>query len=506
MRKLLSLKKPRAINPKNRFSRLDISEKKLSEIWLEAEKEREKLSEDPVTFFEQVVGFKPTKYQEDLAEKFEDNQFVAMCWSRQSGKSWIASSLLLNYALRNPGCYIGIVAPGWRQSKLIIRRIRFFLNKLPKELCPKPQRTVLYFSNGSVIEAFPNNPDTIRGPTLHCIYWDEANFTPNDWDMYTAILFTISTTKGKVLISSTPWNTDSIFYKIFHSEEFSDFAKSKVTWRESMEPNGPLDKVTLEKIRKQFEFDPWRWKREMEAEWAEDEKSWLNQSLITKCIASEKTLGYEIELYPWDSVQKGEFYAGLDLGKHQDYSVLVVIEKIQNKFLLRHLKIFPLETSYASVIGYVKALQDRWGGFCKMRVDMTGVGDYIVEDMQKAEIENCEGVLFSLPRKQEMCSLMKQRLIEGRFYYPYFTWEKPYRSEFVTELNVERFELRKDGTIAFNHPQGTHDDVFWATALALYATVEMQPEPFLSIISRRANKLQRVRKDLAKRKVVGVTR
>jgi hypothetical protein len=101
---------------------------------------------------------------------------------------------------------------------------------------------------------------------------------------------------------------------------------------------------------------------------------------------------------------------------------------------------------------------------------------------------------------------MKQRLIEGRFYYPYFTWEKPYRSEFVTELNVERFELRKDGTMAFNHPQGTHDDVFWSTALALYATVEMQPEPFLSIISRRANKLQRVRKDLAKRKVVGVTR
>jgi hypothetical protein len=43
-------------------------------------------------------------------------------------------------------------------------------------------------------------------------------------------------------------------------------------------------------------------------------------------------------------------------------------------------------------------------------------------------------------------------------------------------LNVERFELRKDGNVAFNHPQGTHDDVFWASALALYATVEMSEE------------------------------
>ena len=41
---------------------------------------------------------------------------------------------------------------------------------------------------------------------------------------------------------------------------------------------------------------------------------------------------------------------------------------------------------------------------------------------------------------------------------------KPYQGEYVTELNVERFELREDGNIAFSHPKGTHDNVFWATA------------------------------------------
>jgi hypothetical protein len=472
------------MRPKNRSSRLDIFEEKLSEIWAEVEEERERLSEDPVTFFEQVVGFKLTAYQMDLAEKFENNQFTAMRWNRQSGKSFTASGLLLNYALTHPGAYIGVVAPGWRQSKLVIRRIRYFLRKLPNQICPKPRRTVLYFYNGSVIEAFPNNPETIRGPTLDCIFWDEANHTPRDEDLYTAILFTISTTKGKVLISSTPWNTDSVFYKIFNHKDYGDFARSHVTWRESMEPNGPLDEGTLEKIRRQFGEDPWRWKREMEAEWAEDEAAWLSQSLITKCIASQKTLGFEIELFPWESQHEGEFFAGLDLGKHHDYSALVVIEKVDNKFLLRHLKIWPLETSYASVIGYIKALQDRWGGFIKIRVDMTGVGDYIVEDMQNADIDNVEGVTFTLPRKQEMASLLKQRMINNQCWYPYFTWNKPYQGEYVTELNVERFELRKDGNIAFSHPRGTHNDVFWAKALALYATVEMKPEPEVWVVPR----------------------
>lgn len=246
-------------------------ESQLSDIWKAAEEKRVKLSEDPITFFEQVVGFKPTEYQKDLAKKFMENQFVAMCWSRQSGKSWEASGLLLNHALTHPGAYIGIVAPGWRQSKAVIRRIQYFLRKLPKDICPKPGKTVLYFSNGSIIESFPNNDQTIRGPSLTCVYWDEANHTPNDWDLWTAILFTISTTKGKVLVSSTPWNIDSVFYKMFHSEEFEDFVRSRVTWQQALEPNGPLDIKTLEKIRKQFGEDPWRWKREMEAEWAEDE-------------------------------------------------------------------------------------------------------------------------------------------------------------------------------------------------------------------------------------------
>ncbi len=153
--------------------------------------------------------------------------------------------------------------------------------------------------------------------------------------------------------------------------------------------------------------------------------------------------------------------------------MLSVVESVNEKLLLRHLKIFPHPTYDAYVLGYIKTLQDRWGGFRKIRVDITREGPSFIADMENAGIDNAEGVIFSGPRKSEIASLLKKRMQDGRLLYPMMSFEKPYRGDICNELNIERFALRKDGGLAFSHPQGTHDDVFWAAALAVYATVEM---------------------------------
>jgi len=474
-------KKPRAMRPNEimpKWFSLQHSERVVNEAevaWAQS------LSKEPVEFFRQVVGFEPTAYQKEFIKLFLENQFLAARWCRQSGKSWIVAALLLWYALTHPDSYIAVVGPSWRQAKLIIRRITYFLRNLPPGMVFKPLRTVIRTTNGSVIEAFPCNPDTIRGPTLDIVYCDEMNFLPNDIEMYDAILFTLATTNGKFVCSSTPWNKDSIFYKIFFHEGYEDFAKHHVTWQQAIEPYGPLKKKILDKIRRQFAEDPWRWQREMEAEWAEDETTWLPQSLITRCIDGN------LELWDFESQQRGKFYAGLDLGKLRDYSVLVVVEEVEGKYVLRHWKVFPHGTKYATVIGYVKTLCDRWKDFERIRVDITGVGEYVVEDMQNAGIDaETEGVTFTLPRKQEMASLLKQRMLDGVYRFPFVQMRlsPTVLLSYVAELNVERFELRKDGSIALSHPQGQHDDTFWATALALYCSVKMTPEPYLSVVPR----------------------
>jgi hypothetical protein len=83
-----------------------------------------------------------------------------------------------------------------------------------------------------------------------------------------------------------------------------------------------------------------------------------------------------------------------------------------------------------------------------------------------------EGVVFTSSRKQEMAGLLRERIMNAQYFFPYFTWETPYRSEYVAELNIERFTLMKDGTVRFSHSAGTHDATFWATALAVSAATE----------------------------------
>ena len=222
----------------------------------------------------------------------------------------------------------------------------------------------------------------------------------------------------------------------------------------------------------------------MEAEWAEDDDVWLTQSLIASCIGTEKTCGTQLKLYGCDENQKGDFYAGLDLAQTKDYSVLAVVENLDDKLYLRHLRIFGHPTLYASVLGYIKNLQDHWGGFIKIRVDFTREGPSIISEMANAGIDNAEGVCFSVPRKSEMASLLKQRMANHQLHYPLLSWERPYCGEICNELNIERYLLRKDATISFYHPTGTHDDVFWSLALAVYATSEMQPEQFVTVVSR----------------------
>ncbi len=366
-------------------------------------------SSDPVEFFTKVLGFKPFPYQLEFIKLFCENQFVALRWCRQSGKSWIVAGLLLWYAVTHSESSIAVVGPSWRQTKRVISMIGKFARKLPVEMVFKPQKTYLHFPNGSSIEAFPNSPETIRGPTFHVVYCDEMNFIPNDMDLYDAILFTLGTTGGKFVCSSTPWNKDSMFWKIFNSKDFSDFKTLHVPVEKAKEPNGPLKENMIEKFRKQFGDDPIRWRREMEAEWADDEDTWLPQSLIVSCVGTTKNCGADLAEFKIDKVYEGEFFAGLDLAQTRDFCVLAIIERLNDRLFLRHLKIFPQPTVYATVLGYLKMLQDRWGGFAKIRVDFTREGPSFIKDMENAGISNAEGVNFSVPRKSEMASLLKQK-------------------------------------------------------------------------------------------------
>jgi hypothetical protein len=152
--------------------------------------------------------------------------------------------------------------------------------------------------------------------------------------------------------------------------------------------------------------DPSRWRQEMEADWVEDDNVWLTQSLIASCIGTQKNCDRDLHEFNVEESQSEEFFVGIDLAQTHDYSVLAVLERQNLNLYLRHLKIFQQPTIYVTVLGYTKALQDRWGGFERIRVDFTREGPSIIADMENAGITNAEGVNFSVPRKSEMAGCL----------------------------------------------------------------------------------------------------
>ncbi len=208
-----------------------------------------------------------------------------------------------------------------------------------------------------------------------------------------------------------------------------------------------------------------RFRREYLAEFVEDELAYFTQKLIAQCIHSElapTTDDWTKHITP----PMGRYFVGVDFGKKVDYSVIAIVRwnvKTKSAELVGMVR-FPLETPYATVIGYVKIICDKLQRVELVLVDRTGVGEYITEEMQNVHIKSkIEGVMLTVPSKQEILGYMKQTMENehlGLYLDP----------DLIAQLNVEHFELTKAGQIQFSHADGTHDDELWALALAVYAT------------------------------------
>ncbi len=260
----------------------------------DAEKDRPIIACGILDFFKQMTGFEPTAYQ--VALLLDLSQFVVARWSRQSGKSLCLTLICLYVALSGSNRRIAILAPSLRQSRAMIRRASSFLPKLPRNaLEGRALKTKLEFSNGSTMEAYPNSPETVRGLTLDLLIVDEASYIEDDRALYDAIVFALGTTNGRFIATSTPGSRDSLFYEMCMDDDlYGDFSRHHVSFHDALEPNGPLKGGILEKLERQMREDPWRWQREMLAEFSEDEEAYFTYGLIDSAV--DNNLEYVTDL------------------------------------------------------------------------------------------------------------------------------------------------------------------------------------------------------------------
>ena len=456
------------------------------------------LPDDPVEFCRTWLCYEPFEYMQPFLRDL--NHFVALLAARQTGKTFNGMAKLLWLAFRYPGSTLLVTAPKLGQVKRIaFKALHDHMYRLKRHdpgffrrVCGERGllKTIIRLKNGSQILAESPVPETIRGHSAKAVYLMETNFIRCDEDLYTAVLFTLNTTDGYLIAESTPWNTDSVFHRMFTHEDFSRFSRHRVPYTEVLPPGGPLTPGIVEMIEEQLRGDPSRWRREMLCEWTEDDDRWLPMSLITFC--QDSSLGY----WSSESKRRGQFYVGVDFGKKRDHSVVAIIQVKDGHYYLRHCHQFKLDTSYGAVIGYVKRLQDNWSRLVSVNCDQTGVGEYIVEDMRRAGIRNVHGVTFTEQNKEAMATILKEKMrtVECReCSWTGFvenideSWKRscpnddsgissvfhiPYDQDLFNDLNTPIYTLGKTGRVQFNHASGTHDDMFWAVALSMKDSVK----------------------------------
>jgi phage FluMu gp28-like protein len=432
--------------------------KKLGRLERELKKPPSIEPPEDVLEFCKLINFVPKSFQEKLLK--DDLKRVSVLFSRQSGKSTCLAIKAVHFALTHPKTTTLIICPVYRQVLNLGDKIAEILNSLPEECrkawCVKIQKLQFYFRNLSrILLLSALSMDKIRGYTAHGVLIDEMAFIKEDEKLLLNVLYPmLSTTDGFMICSSTPWGINSMFYKVCHDPNWSHHV---ATWEDAYR-EGLYSKTFVEtELKALRESNPQQFKIEYECEFIPDMDSWLSQDLIARCVDGD------LEYFEYGEHLEGSFWVGVDLGKHQDYSVVAVLEEVEEGVLnLIHLKRFPLETSYASVIGYLKGICDTFKTVNQILIDQTGVGEAVVEDAVSAGLP-AQGITLTMQNKEQVMTYLKNVMEKNAL-------KLPYDRELLHELNVEKFELSKSGHITFTHPSGTHDDMLWALALAVYAS------------------------------------
>jgi phage FluMu gp28-like protein len=458
------------------------------------------IPEDPVVFFETFLKLKPTPYQ---AEWLRDPAFFKVNnWCRRAGKTTVFAGDDIHFACLNPGAPILCIMPKWTQLKEVyFGALHEHLAHIDKEIYEAlifdELQTIIRFRNRAKILGETPEPFTIRGHGPRKISLSEMNFIRKDKDLWLSALLPMTLTqKVKISVDSTPWNKDSIYWKmlydktfrifsgnIYHEGEtaegkpFHELSKYHKKWDQVLKPNGTLDPNQVEVMREQYAGDPWRWRREAEALFADDETAFLPSSLIIKCQNED------LEFAKFEENINGNFSIGWDLGRERDYGVVSVIDKREDVLVLVHCKQFPLGTPYIAQMGYIKSICDRWRSVNSVYYDHTGTKG-MDEEISRACFPRLVGVDFSKPVKHGLASALKQKMMSvresDRMLAPEEArrqFELPFDMDVQAELNVVQWEQTPGSEVyTFSHQEGTHDDRFWSIALAVSAAIGTEPQ------------------------------
>lgn len=176
-------------------------------------------------------------YQKQLLKSFTENQENIVLSSRQSGKTTTVGIFLVWFAFFNSEKTIGILAHKADMAKAILAEIKYAIEEMPEFLKPgvvEYNAFNIKFDNKCEIIAKATSANSLRGETIHLLLLDEFAFVPNNiaLDFWNTTYPTLSTSKGKCIIVSTPNGTSNLYYDLWKKalDGRNTFKNIRIDW------------------------------------------------------------------------------------------------------------------------------------------------------------------------------------------------------------------------------------------------------------------------------------
>ena len=382
-----------------------------------------------------IKGYKPHHNQRLIHDSINSDahKYYTLNIGRQWGKTLLGINQILYWMINDPGSSCAWVSPIYKQSKKVYHEMKsatessglFQYNDT--ELTIKGCGSSMMFFSGE-------RPDNIRGFTFDYLIIDEFAFCRPE--LWTEVLSATVLVKGKkVIFISTPKGKNH-FYQMYLQPNYDDRYKS---FSFSSYDNPMIDVQDLDERKRSLPDHIFR--QEYLAEFID------NASGLFKNI-HENTIETSAD-------SSGKLYAGLDIGRADDYTVLTIINSRNQMVYVERWR----HDEWSRIIDKVADKIKRFRALTF--VEVNNQGDVFFEMLKKKCGHLVEPFVTSTKTKPIMIEDLAVHFETNDIKVLNETW-------LIDELDAFTYVYNpKTRSVKYSAPDGLHDDGVMSLALAI---------------------------------------
>lgn len=397
------------------------------------------------------------------------NRYSLLNKARQIGASHAYAACAVLWALF--GQTTTIVSVGLTEATEVLEKCAIHADLLRRlgsnfaQLTRKNEKLLRFQTNGRIIAL----PSTSGGRSFSGnVLLDEFAYHDNPETVWDGAAGTIM--RGyKLRVMSTPNGVGNMWYTLFSSpEKHKGYTLHEVTLEQALKQGLSGPGVSLEECWKAAHNDPRVFDQLYNCKFLGTELQYIPNEAVRECSTDD--------LYTFE----GDYYAGLDIGKSVDRTVLIVLRKSESgvRTVVRIVTCKRTDgDQLAMMVG--DAFKDFGRGNGRLRrlvVDATGIGAFPAERMQKRHGRTrVELINFSNKSKEGLATCLYDAFTEDTIKIPLSDQGKfPHGSAAQLREDVcsIRREITKSNNVRYDAPRSEkgHADSAWALAMAIHAS------------------------------------